>query len=277
MVPSDESGDDDLLEELPPQRPRDAKIDQAKAALMANLFDKRSEEVFYGRQVEVLFEKEFFHWITNRALGELVAEREILSAVLPLKGEVVIRVFWSKRNRYWKRQAEEIRRIVLKFSTQEFGRALGRQAETLFDAALPVGGFMPRARNVRAYNGLEWTKTGHDLDRVFERDGRPYGVEIKNRLDYIEAEELGVKLAMCAHLKLTPLFIMRMAPKSYIARIVGAGGYALIVGWQLYPFGREALAKEVKERLGLPVDCPRAISEGTIGRLSSWHERAIRA
>lgn len=119
----------------------------------------------------------------------------------------------------------------------------------MFDAALPTGGFMPRAKDVREYEGRKWEQTAHDLDRVFERDGVRYGVEIKNTLPYIDRRELQIKLAMCEALGLRPLFIMRSAPKSYIHQVNQAGG--------------EAFAEEIHEKLGLPVDCPRAIETGS--------------
>jgi hypothetical protein len=122
----------------------------------------------------------------------------------------------------------------------------------------------------------KWQKTGHDLDRVFERDGIAYGAEIKNKLTYIDKDELEIKIEMCGYLKLRPLFIMRMAPKNYIHLINEAGGFALIFKYQLYPFGAEAMAKRVREEMSLegmvfPVDCPRAIEAGTIQRLLNWH------
>ena len=66
---------------------------------------------------------------------------------------------------------------------------------------------------------------------------------------------------------------MRSAPKSYIHQVNQAGGFVLRLDWQLYPFGYEAFAEEIHERLGLPVDCPRAIEAGTVQRLLNWHSR----
>ena len=58
-------------------------------------------------------------------------------------------------------------------------------------------------------------------------------------------------------LGLRPLFIMRMAPKSYIHMISQFGGYAMILRYQLYPYGADALRAEVRQTLKLPVDIPR--------------------
>ena len=134
---------------------------------------------------------------------------------------------------------------------------------------------MPRGENVRLYKGVEWTETGHDLDRVFERDDVAYGTEIKNSLDYITREELRIKVRMCNKLGMKPLFIMRMAPKSYIEEVRLAGGYSLIFEWQLYPHGHEGLGRRVREKFGLKVDSPRAIERGTIQRFLNWHERNL--
>jgi hypothetical protein len=278
------------------ERPRDPKTDEAKAALRG-YFEANSTRVFYERQLIVMFEQGrrarpylqaegFFHWITVRALNELVGEGFIRSVTLPLWERVTdetikselevlegprIRFFWSKRARYVARQAEAVRMLVTKFSTTEFGRALGRQGEAMFDAALPTKGFLPKAWNVRAWDGRAWTETEHNLDRVFERDGIAYGTEIKNRLEYIDREEVRLKLRICGHLGLRPLFIVRMAPKSYIEQIRQAGGYTLVVEWQLYPYGTDELARRVRDALSLPVDCPARIADGTVQRFLKWH------
>jgi hypothetical protein len=109
------------------------------------------------------------------------------------------------------------------------------------------------------------------------RDGVAYGVEIKNTLKYIPSDEFAVKLEMCRFLGLRPLFIMRFAPKSYNYQIIGAGGFSLIFKYQLYPFGQKAFADRVKEQLGLPVDCPVRISDGTIERFLKWHNASLGA
>ncbi len=121
----------------------------------------------------------------------------------------------------------------------------------MLDAALPKVGFMPRAEDVQEWEGRRWEKTGHDLDRVIERDGVSYGVEIKNALDYIERDELVTKLAMCAELRLRPLFIMRFAPKNYIEMVRQAGGFTLLFEYQMYPPGYEDLARRLRDELGL--------------------------
>ncbi|MEW6660538.1 MAG: hypothetical protein AB1424_17990 [Thermodesulfobacteriota bacterium] len=258
------------------EQPRDSNIDRAKILIYTELFEKEPENVFYGRQIQVLFEDKFFHWITEKALKELVAEGTIKYEEMVLKDKVSIRFYMTRNNRYWKRKAESKRKLIAQYSTTEFGKALGHHSEILFDSAMAKYGFMPKGENVKEYKGKKWTETGHNLDRIYERDGIAYGAELKNTLSYIDRDELEIKLEMCKTLELKPLFIMRMAPKSYIWEYVGKeGGFSLIFKYQLYPFGFEWFAKEVRRELALPVDCPRVIESGTIERFFKWHEKNL--
>jgi hypothetical protein len=188
-----------------------------------------------------------------------------------------MRFYRLPRHRYWKRQAGEIVSLVREFSTPDVTQALGDQGEMMYDAALPSVGFLPDGREVREYKGRVWRATEHNLDRVFVRDGVAYGAEIKNTLPYIPADELRIKTQMCSALGLIPLFLVRMAPKSYVEETRHAGGFTLIVKYQLYPFGHAALARRVRERLGLPVDAPQRLGDHTVQRFLRWHLRRLGA
>jgi hypothetical protein len=194
--PFDENYEPDFDPDVPEpadEPERDTYVDRAKEELVA-FFNLRPESVFYQRQLAVMFEDEYFHWITARALSELVDEGQISSAAESLTGGETpsgfITLYRANGYRYWKRDADEIVKLVSQFSDQAFTAGLGLQGEAMFDAALPTVGFMPKGRKVTSYNGKEWTETKHDLDRVFERDGIAYGTEIKNTLGYIEKVEL---------------------------------------------------------------------------------------
>lgn len=261
------------IEEIIAQ-PRDSFLDPAKADLM-RLFENEPDSVFYQRQLQVMFERKYFHWITVRALLELVGDGVLAHEVSQLPGTAlgIITFYRAVKNRYWKRAADEIIKLVSRFSEPAFTYSLGAHGEMMFDAALPTGGFMPKGLKVRSYNGVAWTETKHDLDRVFERDGIGYGAEIKNTLGYIDKEELEIKVRMCKHLGLVPLFIVRAAPKSYVFEVAEAGGFTLIFKYQLYPHGQKPFADEVKARLRLPTDSPARIEAGTVKRLLDWHLR----
>lgn len=249
----------------------DPSVQKLEPLLLA-MFDSSPEAVFYESQLCVHFEKDFFHWVTARALKDLREANKIGSELQELSGQTTLRFYFNRRNRYWRRRANDIRKLVLKFSDQTFTNALGAQGELLVDAALPRIGFLPNADTVRSWNGNSWNQTNHDLDRVFTKDGIAYGVEIKNRLSYISQEELDIKLRMCSALGLVPLFIARMMPKTYIEKVRIAGGFSWIMKYQFYPVAHRTLAHDVRIDLGLPVDCPIRLQDSTLQRFENWHQ-----
>jgi len=129
------------------------------------------------------------------------------------------------------------------------------------------------------FTGRFWTfgdtETGHDLDRLYGRDGIVYGAEIKNTLKYIPPYEHVTKLKMCRVLGVRPLFVARMAPKNYIKETLDAGGYTMLFGKQMYPFGHDDLVERVRERLELPVGCPKGIEAGVKENFEKAHRRMV--
>ncbi len=257
-------------EEEPHERPRDVKIDEAKEVVMARMFASDKGSVYYQRQIEVMLERELFHWITRKALRELGNEGRLFAHREQVSKDLEALFYMRRGIRYWRREVKRIGRVIIEYAN--LSRAIGAHAEMLFDAAFGAVGFRTVARDVKSFEGREWTGTDHNLDRIIERDGIYYGEEIKNTLDYIPLTELDIKLEMCRVLKLRPLFVMRWAAKSYVFKIKEAGGYGFLFGKQLYPFGQEGLMKKVAA-LGLPVDSPKRIPEGMIERFLRWHKR----
>jgi len=217
--------------------PRDKKVDEAKEAL-TDFFEKNNEDVFYMQQLEVFFEKPFFHWITATAINELIDEGLLNSEEIPLLGATTIKFAFNKGHRYYKRQINEKLQIVREYSAPTIAGACGRQAEVLFFSALAHRGFLSHGQNINEYNGKKWEETDRNLDFILERDGKVYGAEVKNKWSYIDSDELDIKLKMCDFLGIKPLFIMRGSPKHYNHMIWGAGGYAMIFVAQIYPFVR---------------------------------------
>jgi hypothetical protein len=261
-----------LLEE--PDRLRDVAVDEAKGAVLAKMREDR-ERVFYRQQLEVILESEFFHWITGKALNELEAEGRLNADLVALTPATKIKVYRLPGNRYWKRGAVALAATVRRFAEGSLVTALGHHGELMVDHALSRAGFTIAAENVSGIEGAAWTETDHELDRIYTKDGVLFGAEIKNTLKYIPEAELEVKLAMCRVFGVVPLFIVRMLPKDYINRVVRVGGFCLVLKWQIYPFGFEKLARQIREELELPVDCPRRLEEGTAQRLASWHQRRL--
>lgn len=135
--------------------------------------------------------------------------------------------------------------------------------------------FLMEGQSTRDYGVRKWTRTDHDLDFIFERDTRVYGIEVKNMLGYMDYDEFKIKIELCKELGIVPVFAARMLPKVWINELWRQGGFALILKHQLYPMAHKDLAKRVAAELGLPVDAPRALPDGTMARFVAWHEKSL--
>jgi len=135
--------------------------------------------------------------------------------------------------------------------------------------------FLMSGRHTRAHGGKVWTESNHELDFIFQRDGITYGIEVKNTLGYMDQEEFLLKIKLCRGLGIRPIFVCRMLPKSWIYQLSKAGGFALILKYQLYPWTHHQLAKRVARELGLPVDAPRSLYEPTMARFLKWHMKQL--
>jgi len=221
----------------------------------------------------VAFEDQYFHWITHRALKVLAGEGSVIMEQRTLAFGGPINFVWHRSNRYTRRQVAEVQALVERYSHPDFTAALGNTGELLVSDGFGRFGFLQRGRNVREFGGRRWIETDHNLDFVFERDARMYGVEVKNTLPYIRDDELEVKVRLCEFLGVVPVFVVRVMPRIWIQDVARRGGFTLVLKYQLYPVSHKALAAEVRGRLGLPVDAPRALYDGTIQRFVNWHER----
>jgi hypothetical protein len=237
------------------------------------IYDSDRESVYYVRQMQIKFEKEFFHWITYNAMIGLEKIGYLVDKTIKKEKGTSTRYFIHKSNRYYMRRIRKMEKLIEEYSDDTITRSCGHRAEDLFCSGLALKGFLPKGKKVRSYGGVKWDKTGHDLDLVFEKDGIAYGCEIKNTLGYIQKDELEIKLEMCEYLGLRPLFIMRGSPKTYNKMIIDKGGYAMIFEAQIYEMSQAKLVDRLREELGLPVDCPKAIPEGIITRFVRWHDR----
>ena len=253
--------------------PHDPKVDSAKEDVRG-WFLQRPAEIFYGRQLEVIFEKRYFHWITHKALRELTQEGTLLSELRVTANGNTMRLYWSKRYRFPKRAAQRLVREVDEHCNPDLTRAIGYHAENLFGFAASRAGFAIAGQNVNSYQGKSWQETEHDLDWIFERDGVAWGVEIKNTWAYIDRPEMYTKMDLCEYLGLRPLFIMRWAPKSYIDVIRKRNGFALLFEDQYFPPGHIEAVDNLKA-LFLPVAITTAVAPGVFERFDRWHEGGL--
>ena len=252
-------------------------LDPKQALALASvekLIKQNPEKVFFSRQIEVQNEREFFHWITNRAIRELEGSL-IQSELRPLRTGGSIKLLWNKSHRYYKRDATDVVKLVEEYADPNMGAALGRYGELMVLEGFAKKKFLLTGQGTAEHAGKKWTRTGHNLDFIFERDGRAYGIEVKNILPYMRQDEFRIKIEICREIGVIPVFAVRMLPKTWINELVQKGGFALIMKWQLNPFTHKDLARRVAKEFGLPVDAPQALQEGTVARFLDWHKRKL--
>lgn len=253
----------------------DPAIPRAKKEILSFFErDDNKENIFYSRQLEIHFENQFYHWITNAALNQLSEENVIKKEVVDVGGNFKLNFYRNNNLRYYKQKQKEIIKAVEYYSNPEFSKALGQHGEIMVSNALFRGGFQYMDKDANSYNGKTWTETKHNFDFIVKKDDVPYGVEVKNTLGYMDNNELKILLHIAGYLDLVPLFFCRMLPGNWINDIYQQhNGVSIILGHQLYPYGEENTAKTIKENLGLPVDSPKELYDSTIKRLIDNHNR----
>jgi hypothetical protein len=239
---------------------------------LIELFERNRKKVFFSRQLEVRLEDDYFHWITNRAIRALIADGLVKEETRPLRSAGEIHLLWHPSFRYYKREAAKLVKLVEEYSHPNIAGAIGLHGESMVLEGFARHEFVMKGRNTQSYGCKDWTKSGHNLDFIFVRDDIAYGVEVKNTLGYMEQEELRTKIEMCRWLDIRPVFVARMLPRTWINEVIQSGGFALILKYQLYPWTHKDIATRVSKSLGLPVDAPKALAEGTMRRFLRWHE-----
>lgn len=207
----------DETPDLEPERSPDPQLKLARREL-ERIFNENPAEVFYSRQLEIHLEHLFFDWITNRALRELIADREVEAERRDLATGTSILLVWNRKNRYSRRRARRVQELVEAYSSETFGKLVGHHGQIMFESGMARAHFNWVADEVNEWNGRKWTRTNHDLDYIYERDSIFYGVEVKNALGRIDQDELEIKLEMCNELGLVPFFAVRWMPKTWIYR-----------------------------------------------------------
>jgi len=111
-----------------------------------------------------------------------------------------------------------------------------------------------------------------DLDLISSKGRARIGIQVKNRLDYPEAESIRNFLILCKQLQLTPVLVVRQAPLLTLKSVTDEGGYVIVCKqWMLRPpFPRETL-NDMRE-LGIPAAVYQRVPDFLIRK---FHELAL--
>jgi len=230
---------------------------------------------YHRKQIEVLFESKYQHWVTDRAVIALIQEGFLREQTYRLP-TIELSFVWRRDRRYVARAIRERAEIVRKYSAPSMSRATGEQAELWSLFLFKSNSFNIIGRKTRQYQGLVWTKTGNDLDFIVEKDGVVYGVEVKNWFPYLNDDLYDIKLDICAHFGITPLFIFRMASYDQIEKAENRGGRVLIFKSKIFPPGNEELIRDIWNKMRLPVSIWKDVPPPITRNLLAFHKRIKR-
>lgn len=73
---------------------------------LREFFQENDASVYFANQLAVQHEQEYFHWITHRAIAELVGEGLVKTESRKLATGAEIKLLWNKRHRYYRRGCE---------------------------------------------------------------------------------------------------------------------------------------------------------------------------
>ena len=264
---------DDLLEGN--DRSPDTEQGRARAKLEL-FFEEKRERVFFYRQVAVQHEKEFFHWVTNRAITYLIQKGQIQTETRALVTGGVIKLLWNRGYRYYKREAKRVVKLVEEYTHPDIGNALNQHGIRMVLDGFARSEFILKGQETDEYRGRKWHETAHYMDMIFARNGQSYGIEVKNTLMYMGYNEFKIKIRLCKELGIRPVFAVRMMPTHWIDDLRQQGGFALILKYQLYPGGLKDLAKRIVEELELPVRTPRRLEDEPMERFIEWHRKNVK-
>ncbi len=240
-------------------------------------FIKRKRTPYYLRQLQVAFEKDYFHWITYNAIRYLVDFGILVQYLGRTKyGSTVFFVVPAntvtpQRQNMIQTHIKSKIKVIELFSNPDVSHAIGRHLHALVKAELRANDFTVVAENANQFGGKVWTQTGENLDIIAtHKKGFSIGAEIKNTLDYIPKAEFISKLAMCKFLGLKPVFPVRWMPKSYVFEIYKAGGFGWLFQYQAYPLGFESLCTTIKRTFGFPVRVMTELPPRAQELFSNW-------
>lgn len=234
--------------------------------------------VFYLQQLKVLFEDKHFHWNTGIALNELADDGQLIKwnekiIVGPERQIRKLSLFRRPEVRYYKKNTK----IILNHNSSfDFGVTTGKWAEFLTEHMFLKFRFKIIDTHTKKFKNNEWKETDHNLDFIVSKDDLYYGIEVKNRFEYITQEEFEIKMfRICDHLDLIPMCVFRMAPKPFTYKLYKNGGFTLIFKRKALPIGFEKYATKIWEDTLLPIQSTNFLSTKGEKRFLEWHEKNI--
>ncbi len=230
---------------------------QAAGALTE--FYRSRNAPFHFRHLQVLFETQYFHIATAKAIYRLI-DQGLLSAVPFQAGAnqvsflIPSRALQSpKGDSIVESHMKNKAKVIALYDNPEMSKDLGDHFESLVKLELRANQLRIVATHTNSYKGKQWIKSKANLDIIAEHpDGRAFGIQAKNELKGIEKEELLEQLDICNLLRVKPLFIVRYMPWDFVPAVVERGGFVITLGTQLWPIGHRKVCEQIQEKMSIP-------------------------
>jgi len=207
-------------------------------------------------QIKIFLEEKYFHWITENAINELYCEGKLRRRRRRV-GEQKLTFYFLPEFSYAEVSPKINLEIPLITKYFDISQMAGYHAEDLVEKALKKAGYIVVSKNSTYFQGKMWPyKEKGDLDFIAygKFEDRWYGIQVKNKLRYPDPGDIYSFFDVNKYLGLTPWFIARMLPKTYIWNIIRSGGFV-----SLYPQGRwllpencKQLGEKIEQELGVP-------------------------
>jgi len=214
---------------------------------------------FHFRHLQVLFETQYFHIATAKAIYRLI-DQGLLTAVPFQAGAnevsflIPSRALQSpKGNSIVESHMKSKAKVIALYDNPEISKDLGDHFESLVKLELRANQLRIVDTHTNSYRGKQWIKSKANLDIIAEHpDGRAFGIQAKNELKGIEKEELLEQLYICAFLQVKPIFIVRYMPWDFVPDVIKRGGFVITLGTQLWPIGHRKLCEQIREKMSIP-------------------------
>jgi len=267
----------DIVEEI------DGDVENAKPEIEDIILQQK---VVTDRELKVRLERQFFPWVTGRALlameQEGIVERVGYAGRRSKTKRVPESFFISYGTRY-----EDVVGIIMKKYrvTRDVNAILtahapaGEHAEDLFERAFKTLGFKIHGRNMskfkdRTVRGRKG-KQPPDLDFIIEKDKVVYGVDVKNwiKYEYGTRKTVRFKRNLALQLKVVPFIIARYVDKETIyVDVIQKGGICYPYQTLLVPPSYESLASEANSLLGYPIISRDSLPKYKVEWIKKLHE-----
>ena len=175
-------------------------VEESAIADIEKFFNENAKEIFYSRQLEIKFEKKYYHWITNRAIRTLIGLGKIKCERRKIASGGEINLLWEKGFRYYRRSASKVLRMVEEYAAPNITASIGLQGEFMVLEGFARFQYLMKGRNINEYKNKKWAGSEHNLDFIFEKEGKGFGVEVKNTLGYMDHEEIKTKINIYEYL-----------------------------------------------------------------------------